>query len=170
MSNLESYVKDWIKRCEKALAATADEITRETELAYRRCIDTFYESYSPTRYNRTFSTYRASNQYMGFANNIGGTGSGLSYNAGITVDSGNIGSPYRADTDWVFTRTFVKGYHGYNQKEASAWSQREHNKERKIRFRISATVMNPAPKVLMDREFKKICKKKHIDALFYGNL
>ena len=97
----------------------AQEVLWAIENQYESVIDVFYADYNPLYYYRTYSTYLASSgykqlyspeNYMSFDNY---------YNVGISIDSQKIpGNPYRADTDWVFNRTFEKGIHGINTRGA----------------------------------------------------
>lgn len=107
-------------RFNMAIADMATLMTYQIESAYQSIIQSFYDDYTPRWYQRTYSTYEASDhaddpfKYTPFE---GGA------EAGISVDPSFItGKPYRADTAWVFDRTFGKGIHGYFKWEMKQWA------------------------------------------------
>jgi len=103
-----------------AVADMAAQMTYQIESAYKSIIQSFYEDYTPRWYQRTFSTYEASDHEddpFKYTPISGGA------EAGIHVDPSFItGKPYRADTAWVFDRTFGKGIHGYFKWEMKQWA------------------------------------------------
>ena len=170
--DLEEEIDEMVK---KAIKRTAIELSSEIEIAWERVIDEFYEDYTPIWYNRTYSTYKASDGYSEI-----GSGNFVPYIknirrnkhgnilVGITVSSDYIpGNPYEADKDWVFERTFEKGYHGYNQHEAQKWTSDHSGKDLDNRtWSTSAKVMKPSPSKRMDVQFNKIANQKHITQVF----
>lgn len=102
-----------------ALASMAAEMTWRIESAYESVVQSFYDEYTPKYYDRTYSTYLASDKYN---DPFGFTPLSDGYESGIGIDHENIpGNPYRADKHWVFTRTFAEGIHGYFRREAMDW-------------------------------------------------
>ena len=153
--------REIMQAANKALRATAEEITYQIENAYENAIDKFYQDYTPRWYGRTHSTYLASSGYNYFGKNVKQVGKN-SFIAGIEVDSGLMGSPYKADTSWVFSRTFERGIHGYTNKEAREWS----DKERHLYFSPTGKMMRPTPEVLMNKDFRHITRAANIEDLF----
>lgn len=95
----------------------AEEVVFDTQLIYEHAIDMFYKDYTPLWYRRTYSTFAASSGANGVFTPHNIRNMGAYWETNITIDSNNIvGHPYRADTDWVFTRTFLKGIHGINSR------------------------------------------------------
>ena len=173
--------KKIIKQYESAIKQVAEEVSFQVESAYESVIDMFYNDYTPRWYERTGSTYRASD-HVDDMSKI--TKVGDEYLSGIIVDSENInGNPYRADTDWVFERTFVRGIHGFTAHEGRRFAQkmRQRFKEGKSIHFINMAQLNTQwgnwnedmkwgngkkPKDAMDKAFKELTKKKNLDALF----
>ncbi len=103
-----------------AVADMASTVTYEIESAYESVVQSFYEDYTPRWYRRTFSTYEASDHADDLFKT---TPIDDGFEAGINVDPSFItGKPYRADTAWVFDRTFGKGIHGYFKWEMKQWA------------------------------------------------
>lgn len=159
-----------------ALDAVGREIGYEIETIYESVIDEFYNSYTPRRYRRTESTYYGSDSYLLAKDPVI---EGATVTAGIEVSPDNIqGNPYRANKDWVFERTFVKGYHGYKDKEIREWRQRPHIRELikagKYHFYRpdDMVVMNPPPKKLMEKRIRNSKKewKQRINDVFTAEL
>lgn len=95
----------------------ATEVLWEIEHNYESVIDRFYEHYDPLYYDRTYSTYLASSGYDNLYSSRNFIFMSNEYDVGININSKRIpGSPYRADKDWVFSRTFEKGIHGINTR------------------------------------------------------
>lgn len=111
-----SSIEGLTKIFNDAVEDMAHEVLWEIEHIYESAIDRFYADYNPLYYNRTGATFVASSGYYNLfspQNIMGGNGN---WTAGITVNSQFIPSgTYRADTDWVFSRTFNKGIHGINR-------------------------------------------------------
>jgi len=133
-----------------ALASMAAEMTWRIESAYETVIQSFYDEYTPKYYRRTYSTYLASDKYN---DPFGFTSIESGYESGIGVDHENIpGRPYRASRNWVFTRTFAEGIHGYFRREAMDWYKnyrRRHYMSKKKQARVKkffAGMTNHAPK------------------------
>jgi hypothetical protein len=186
-------IKKIEKIFDDAIEETGQEILWEIENIYETAIDKFYGDYTPLYYNRTFSTYLASSGYDTLYSPINLYQQGDSYIAGIFVSSGNIqGNPYRASKDWVFDRTFIKGIHGikagnfFGKSLSKKFSRVKGNKyfeaiylrnsevikktsyykgRTQIQTRIMSD-MHPTPKAIMEKEFKRITKKKYINGLF----
>lgn len=172
-------LSDVDKKLQLAMRRTAMELSMEIEIAWERVIDEFYNHYIPKWYDRTYSTYKASS---GYSEIMSGTlmpyrckkEKDGSYLVGITVSSDNIpDNPYdpdadgKPDKDWVFTRTFEKGYHGYNQHEARDWTTRHKGKNSDNRvWTTQARVMKPTPAARMDAAFRKISNQKHVTDVF----
>lgn len=153
-----------MKDLEKATIQTAKQLTTEIETAFESCVKKFYSSYSPVWYRRTLSTYQASDHYGGKGK--GYKKSGKRVQCGINIDSSRLGNPYRAETDWVFTRTFEKGIHGYTVSEARAW-----NKIGTNHFYTPAGLRKSnSPRVMMDKEYNRISGKDHVMSLWNANI
>ena len=147
---------------DSALEKVAIEVGYEIEKIYESVITEFYDSYEPHRYDRTKSTFYGSDIYGNYHDPVRIDDGFL---AGISVSPDTIpGNPYRADKNWVFERTFVKGYHGYNGKEIKKWRQLPH-----IRELIKAgkyhyyrppemRVMKTKPEKLMEKRVRKLAK------------
>lgn len=116
------------KKAEKIVKDTLDNIREELafqiEEHFELYIDRFYAHYpEPRRYERTGSTYYASDSYKDFTSALVRDGNRV----GIIVSSENIpGNPYyvegvygmrkngeAVDKEWVFNNTFALGRHGY---------------------------------------------------------
>lgn len=178
-NSLEKKIK---KALDKATKKTAEELTFQIEHAYECAIDNFYNSYTPSWYNRTYSTYLASDRYDSIYDSplkkIG-----EAYEAGININSKNIGkNPYRADKEWVLERTFEKGIHGYTFAEMKKWkysaskkiSVRRDRYSIELRWNKGMTKLNQPPKDYMDKWFKHEITTKRgrdkIDAIFTAEL
>lgn len=175
--NIEEEIDEELKgKLHKAINLAAVELATEIEIAWERVIDEFYEHYTPVWYQRTYSTYKASDGYSEigsgyfapYIRKINRDRKTNKITVGITVSADNIpGDPYEANKDWVFERTFEKGYHGYNQHEAQGWSSDHMGKNRDNRvWRTSAKVMKPTPAYNMQVQFNKIANQKHINNVF----
>ena len=120
---LEMIKADIEQKFQLACVEMAAEMTWRIESAYESVIQSFYDDYTPKFYDRTYSTYQASNRYD---DPFGFTPVGNGYEAGIIVDHENIpGRPYRADKHWVFTRTFNEGIHGFFRWEYRKWANKQ---------------------------------------------
>ena len=120
-------LKDIKKKYDKALDEFAQDIALEIEEGYEFAIDSFYADYNPLWYDRTYSSYLGSSAYaLGIYDPANFNVTGDVYTVGTTVSPEYIqGKPYRADTDWVFNRTFVKGIHGINTKQGWGLPQKK---------------------------------------------
>lgn len=190
---LDAVRADVERRFKNYLEDFAGEMTYQIESAYESVIDSFYAEYEPRSYRRTFSTYEASdktNDLFGFTPVSDG------YEAGITVDSENIpGKPYRADTHWVFTRTFKEGIHGFTKAEYSKWKEKREfglkveyslngiqgglnaylqaNRNKSILYRSKKipkkyfvkSIKAKSPKEAMDKSYKHLTTKKNMDII-----
>lgn len=152
-----------------ALEKTAQRIGREIEKAYETQISRFYNDYSPISYSRTGSTWWASSGYRNFESWSEYLGD-LQYQAGITVDPGNIsGTPYRADTAWVFHRTWHYGIHGINRNNKRfKMRKRKNGREYEVswNYRQFPTNTRPSPEVEFIKMFNKIKQHKNLDSVF----
>lgn len=175
----------------------AEEVLWQIENTYESVIDEFYNHYNPLYYNRTFSTYLASSGYKDLYSSQNFSPINDGYEVGINVDSGNIpNNPYRADTDWVFNRTFVKGIHGISTRRG--WGKTKEKKYQRIKgnktfeviYRQGATItkqkkyyegnieiqqrimsnMVPAPRTLMNKWWRQFTTKHNLDQLYYSIL
>ena len=83
------------------------------------------------------------------------------------------GNPYRADTEWVYNRTYVEGIHGWTPEEIMNYAGGANYGYygEKGQFYINKMLnwipepMNPSPKELMDawyREYKKSTNLRRI--------
>lgn len=120
-----------------AVKELSEEVLFQIESAYESNIDRFYNDYNPLYYNRTYSTYLASSGYSNLFSpqNINPIEGG--FMVGIGIDSNNIsGNPYRADTDWVFNRTYMKGIHGINA--TNLFSNTYEKKFRRVKGKLYA--------------------------------
>lgn len=155
-----------------ALEKTAQRIGREIEKAYETEISRFYNDYYPISYERTGSTWWASSgmqDYRSWSQYLGN----LQYQAGITVDAANIqGDPYRADTAWVFNRTWHYGIHGINRNtrryklKTTGRGKKKHTIEVLWNYRQFPTNTRPSPEVQFIKAFNKIKQHKHLDEVF----
>ena len=107
-----------------ALENIREEVAFQIESHFELFIDKFYADYpSPKRYERTFSTYYASDSYESLSVAL----TKGENKVGIYISSDNIpGNPYYVpgkyghrrngdpvDKEWVFENTFELGRHGY---------------------------------------------------------
>ena len=167
-------LKDIKKKYDKALDEFAQDIALEIEEGYEFAIDSFYADYNPLWYNRTYSSYTGSSAgALGIYNPTNFSVIDDVYTVGTTISAEYIpGKPYRADTDWVLERTFVKGIHGINNRDEQSYSRTKiHRSKKKGVTGISIQSrniknMHPTPKVLMDKEFKKITAKRRMSKKF----
>lgn len=168
-------IEQFKKAYNLALKRTAQRIGREIEKSYEAQIQRFYEDYSPISYIRTGATWLASSgmqNYQSWSEYLGD----LQYQAGITVDPTNIqdkkGDPYRAETQWVFNRTWHYGIHGINRNNIRSkiiTRGRGKNKrefEVKWNYRKFPTNTRPSPETEFIKSFNKIKQHNHIDDLF----
>ena len=170
-SNDISYIKRVVRKTvDKSLEEAAYEIGFEIESKFERCVDEFYKDYPNPKYNRTHSTYLASSGY----NNLTELAQrdGDTYRAGIRVDSSFIeDNPYRADTSWVFDRTWRRGIHGwvyYTKLEGKGNPTQIPDSLFRglINMAYHHPPMSPSPLSLMNEEFKAINKKKYVNNKF----
>lgn len=161
-AKLDATIKDMID------IARVD-IVEELEIIWENSIDQFYFHYDQSWYQRTHSTYKASDAFNDINNHFFSPIDNDGAEIGIHVSSDNLGSPYKADTEWVFTRVFEKGYHGYTKSEAFEWARRKIEVNGKTVYKWKSPplsrlnkmkVMRPAPKKLMDKGFKEFKKER----------
>lgn len=169
--DIELYKKSY----ENAIEKTARRIGREIEKAYEAEIKRFYDDYDPISYERTYSTWWASDGYRNYPSWNKYLGN-LQYEAGIVVDPMNIqnkkGHPYRATTMWVFDRTWRLGIHGINKRnirykiKTKGRGKKKREYEVKWNYRRFPTNTRPAPKTEFIKAFNKIKQHKNIDRIF----
>ena len=167
-NGLDKFMQKIKQKYKEAVREMAEEVAFQIEKSYESAISKFYEDYDPRYYERTYSTYLGSNAYNDIFNQ-GVQQFGNVFLAGINVDSTNIpGNPYRAQNKaWVFDRTFYKGIHGINRFDKTKINKHRGHGYQKEEIKITSIKnMHPAPKVLMDKEFKKITKKANMDKMF----
>lgn len=173
--NNEIFDIEQIKKTYKnALEKTAQRIGREIEKAYEAQITRFYYDYTPIVYERTGATWWASDgmqNYESWSQYLGD----LQYQAGITVDPANIqakmGHPYRANTMWVFDRTWRLGIHGINKNTRRFKKKKRKNGSEYVvswAYRRFPTNTRPAPKIEFEKAFNRIKQHKHLDEVFRG--
>ena len=151
---------------DKALYNVATNIGIKIQELYNQTVFEFYDSYTPHRYNRTFMTLRGSDAYRTINDPVAYEGG---YKTGISVSPDNIpGNPYRLDKDSVFERTFVEGYHGYNNKEIKEWRTRKHIREliSKGRYHFKwypemKVTIKPAKE--LEKKIKKTITQKYVN-------
>ncbi len=111
-----------IREVDEAIGKAAKEAGDEIQAAFNESVDNFYDSYHPSSYNRTLSTYRGSSAARNHRTHrkLGS----MRHECGITVDSSYIGgNPYTKNpkhgwdpsVDFIFDRTFFQGIHGFNR-------------------------------------------------------
>lgn len=174
-------INDFKKHYRIALEKTAQRIGHEIEKAYESQIARFYADYTPISYERTGATWWGSsglNNYQSWSQYLGD----LQYQAGITVGSDMIqsavGDPYRAETAWVFDRTWRLGIHGINRNtirykmKTIGRGKRKREIEVKWNYRQFPTNTRPSPKEEFTKTFNKIKQHKHLDEVFseYWNI
>ena len=131
-------VDEILLKFENAIQETGKELADEISMIYVKAIRSFYRSYSPRSYSRTYSSYLATSNVAGIPSykRI----NKYSCDAGITVDSKYMGEPYQKKHGWnpsaefIFDRTWNKGIHGFTNKEVAA-------KKKYNRFMTSFTDM-----------------------------
>lgn len=180
LTEIESQVE---KAMDKALYVVAEKIGLEVDKIYESVIEEFYASYKPHRYKRTGATFYGSRLDPELPEQ---TDTG--YITGLEISPDNIpGTPYRANKDWVFERTFVKGYHGYKRDEVKAWRKKRglfytrygvNTKEKLRQKEIGAKYffkrengmqpLKPTPQVRFERKLRKKFqqKNKEFDQVF----
>lgn len=117
-SSLDKAVDKAIKEIKKRIGSVVDDIgydiAEQIQIKWDNCVDAFYNDWNPIYYDRTYSTYMASDGEDGVSNNysVKETDSGFEITAGINIDSSRLGTPYKDPTDYVFQRTWEEGIHG----------------------------------------------------------
>lgn len=153
------------KSIQDALDMAKTEVGERLEQMWEDTIRDFYDSYSPTWYRRTESTFKASEAYKNPGGYFFSPIDNTSAEMGIRISSDNIGNPYKADPEWVFTRTYELGRHGYQKMEAYTWARRKKNGvyiwSRPSLDRLNKMkVLRPSSKERMDSNFKKFKKNE----------
>lgn len=159
------------KSYRNALEKTAQRIGREIEKAYEAQIQRFYNDYNPIVYERTGATWWASSgmqNYNSWSTYLGD----LQYQAGIVIDPMNIqikrGHPYKANTEWVFNRTWHYGIHGINVNTRRYKIIKKGKREYEVswNYRQFPTNTRPAPETEFIKAFNKIKQHKNLDKIF----
>lgn len=175
----EDAFDEIIKEMEEKLKAVARETAKEVqsliEAEYVSTILEFYNDYQPRSYHRTEYTFYGSNKYDGPARHARNTVPAYKdgFIGGISVSADYIPeNPYRADTEWVFNRTFEKGIHGYTRNEMLKRFHKLVSKNKKQRtyqkFTFTyqeekQTVLKPSPEKRLEKKVRKLATNKTID-------
>lgn len=152
----------------QGVRAFCDQILDQIVEAYSTAIERFYADYRPYKYARTGSLFKGSDVARGDSTGIKKTGNG--YQVGIIV-SADYGNPYRAnDAEWVFERAFSKGIHGWTRNQAIEWNARWRQQGNSFRLPVNVfhgqkRISKPSPQTLMNKSFRKISSKSHLDSL-----
>lgn len=142
------------KIAQEAIRNSLNDIVFDIENMYQSVIEQFYNDYSPSEYSRTYSGYEAYTKHIKKIPN--------GYECGIIVDGSKIpqgtyfsiyDNTHIADSDWVFNRGFIEGFHGF-----------------KIESKYFPTPMSPAPKEQMERLFKEYENSGKPQAVFRSNI
>lgn len=134
----------------------AEQVLRDIQYKYETVIDQFYNHYMPLYYDRTLATLEGSSGAYDLFSPSNYQFNNDGYTVGITVDPSNIKTvnPYRADTSWVFNRTFVKGIHGINTRKG--WGAAQTLSYRRLRGKYYTTYkvkLVPGTKYALKQEF-----------------
>lgn len=148
--------------------------------AYGRAIDRFYDDYNPHVYERTYSTYKASDLSDMWGWNTGSSGyvgesvwfknirrlSKNKYYVALNIDYRNIGNnPYNSPLDYVFERTYVKGIHGMTPDESAAMMKSKgEDWEQKTPWHKKP--MREPPIHFMEKDYAKIASNDNLDLVF----
>ena len=150
------------------LFAFAERMAEDCRKQYQKTIDEFYADYKPHSYDRTLETKYAHNLYGKNYKSITTIVNSTTVQIRFLADSSFIsGTPYRADTKWVFDRTFEEGIHGWTPDEVLEYSSGGNYGyfDKKNQFHINkmlnhmpAPPLSPSPKERMNewyRQYKK---------------
>lgn len=100
------------------LKAAAEKMATDCDKEYRKVMSEFYAHYSPHTYVRSRETRFANSMRNGDWKSITTMLDKNTVQINYQIGSEFIdGSPYRADTSWVFNRTFGEGIHGWTPDE-----------------------------------------------------
>lgn len=115
----DGFEKKIDKAISEMLDAFAEKMANDCDEKYKKIINDFYASYPhPRSYNRTRETRFATNyrdkNYKKIMTKIDSNTVQINYRISSEYINGH---PYRADTDWVFRRTFEEGIHGWTPEE-----------------------------------------------------
>ena len=111
---IDEIFKDY-KNVFKKAAEEATEQTKEDIYANAvSCLQKYYEDYSPTSYNRTYSLM---DSFVSYANPVQKVGDSLLCSAGVEFDSSRIANVYYGseiysptDSEWII-ENFLAGIH-----------------------------------------------------------
>lgn len=154
--NIERRLDTTISHIKKE---ASELICKDLKKMYNSVIREFYRSYHPKSYDRTYSTYAANNLYNNdnYSSIVDDLGDGFKVEF-LVSDYFIKSQPYEEDRTWVFTRTFVKGIHGWIPGE---WDSYYHGGMFDLDWRASvfvsqpASPLSPTPKARMDERHKK---------------
>lgn len=189
--SFKKYVKPIVKNLTHSLAV---EVAGWINYAYQEAIEYYYEDYEGktirnkdgttfnyTQWRRTGGLKRGSNIYgVNPARGVQATkGRGISYIAGIENPSGKYipsdmhqsawGTPIKspeAFTEWLFDRSFYKGYHGYyipaNEKQASHLP----SEMAYVGSVYTPYATHPTPESVFKKKFKEYTSSSAIDGYY----
>lgn len=122
----DSFLKKIDKATTAILNKCAKKMATDCKEQYRSVIRLFYSGYpKPHSYDRTLETLNANNirennfDYKKITTRISPTAIRVVFSIGTEFIKGK---PYRADTDWVFNRTFKEGIHGWTPEEVADYT------------------------------------------------
>lgn len=177
----DRYSKMINEATEKILRESAKIFAKDYRNQYRSIILDFYKDYPrPRRYDRTLETQNANsireNNYDYKKTFVFLNPTTIQFK--FSVGSDYIqGTPYRADTDWVFNRTYFKGIHGWTPDEVMSIPNRflggyGYDSKRHDRFLNMVhkwnnvpDPMDPPPATLMDEFHINYKKASHLREL-----
>lgn len=138
----------------------AKQVALDLKDEYRNVIYKFYNHYTPRSYSRTYETLLASNLY-GYGNDYRKITILKSNSCSIRFQVGSSfidGTPYRASTDWVYSRTFEEGIHGWIPYTINNIISKRVNAQT-AGWMLNVTQpkqpLSPPPKAQMDKWFRK---------------
>lgn len=153
MASLQKKLDDAVN---KATYELATELNYEITIEYERALQKFYDDYRPKWYDRTYSLFYGFENYDTPSLNVIKDGNG--YIVGAMMSSSNIqGKPYRAETEWVFSRSIFEGIHGFCRADFDKWSDVE-GSVFGTRIGKIPKVSKPAPERRIKKSFKRITK------------
>lgn len=122
------------KKAKYALDYMEEMVNDSLGIIYAKVIENFYDDYDPVSYKRTYTTYQAGllipeprkhiESPIAITNTTSfKTANSMSKEISMTITSDNMqrDDPYRADRDWVFTRTFEEGIHGFARSDGDVF-------------------------------------------------
>ena len=159
----------------KILNACAEQMANDCKTQYYKVISEFYADYKPHLYDRTLSTRWAHNMYNKTYKDITTMIDDTTVQIVFSPGSEYIkGKPYRADTDWVFERTYIEGIHGWTPDEVNTipnnflggynYDSQKHDRYFDIMmgWKNVPEPMSPSPKERMDAWYKEYRKPTNL--------